>query len=118
MKLFADESVDRLIVERLRADGHNVTYVAEVEPSISDVEVLQRANELSALLLTLDKDFGELIFQQRLDTSLGVVLIRLTGVSAERKAEIVSQAFQKHENDFPRSFSVISAGRVRIQAKS
>lgn len=118
MKLLADESVDRLIVERLRADGHHVTYVAEVEPGVTDLEVLQRANELSALLITSDKDFGELIFHQSLDTSFGVVLIRLSGASAERKAEIVSEAFYRHNNEFPNSFSVITAGRVRIQAKS
>jgi hypothetical protein len=45
MNVFADESVDRQIVERLRQDGHRVTYVAEMEPGISDETVLQRANE-------------------------------------------------------------------------
>lgn len=117
MNLLADESVDRLIVERLRADGHYVAYVAELDPGITDLEVLQQANELPALLITSDKDFGELVFQQGLDTALGVVLIRLSGVSAVRKAELVSEAFQQHANDFPQSFSVVSAGRLRIQAK-
>lgn len=37
MNLLADESVDRQIVERLRQDGHQVLYIAEVEPSISDI---------------------------------------------------------------------------------
>jgi predicted nuclease of predicted toxin-antitoxin system len=117
MKLLADESVDRPIVERLRLDGHDVLYVAEFETGISDTEVLQRANDLSALLVTLDKDFGELVFQQTLRTSFGVVLIRLSGLTVERKAEIVSDAFRRHEADFLRSFSVITSGRVRIQAK-
>jgi predicted nuclease of predicted toxin-antitoxin system len=117
MKLLVDESVDRPIVERLRQDGHDVLYVAELESGISDTEVLQRANELSALLVTLDKDFGELVFQQSLSTSFGVVLIRLSGLSAERKAEIVSEAFYRHARDFLRSFSVITSGRVRVQAK-
>ncbi len=44
MKLLADESVDRPIVERLRDDGHEVVYVAELSPSIGDDEVLQKAN--------------------------------------------------------------------------
>ena len=117
MNLFADESVDQLIVQRLRADGYQVIYVAEVQPSITDVEVLGRANELAALLISADKDFGELIFKQGLASAVGVVLIRLSGVSAERKAEIVSEAFRRHEKDFPQTFSVITAGRVRIQAK-
>ena len=118
MKLLADESIDRMIVDRLRADGHDVTYVAEVDAGITDPEVLQRANEISALLVTSDKDFGELVFQQGFESSFGVVLVRVSGVFAEHKAEIVSAAFRQHEHEFQNNFSVITAGRVRIQAKS
>jgi predicted nuclease of predicted toxin-antitoxin system len=92
MNLLADESVDRQIVERLRHDGHEVLYIAEMEPSIPDDVVLERANEISALLMTADKDFGELIFRDKLLTNDGVPLLRLASVSAERKAEIVSAA--------------------------
>ena len=60
MNLLADEGVDRQIVERLRQEGHHVVYIAEVEPGITDEVVLDRANEINALLITLDKDFGEL----------------------------------------------------------
>ncbi len=64
-----------------------------MEPSITDDLVLERANERSALLLTADKDFGQLVFQgKRLATS-GVILFRLAGLSGDRKAEIVSDAF-------------------------
>ena len=59
MNLLADENVDRQIVEQLRLDGHDVLYIAEFEPSISDNIVFDRANERSALLLTEDKDFHE-----------------------------------------------------------
>lgn len=79
-------------MQRLRRDGHDILYVAELESGLSDVGVLQRANDMSALLQTLDKDFGELVFQQSLRTSFGVILIRLSGVTVERKAEIVSAA--------------------------
>lgn len=55
MNLLADESVEQQIVARLRLDGHEVLYVAEMEPGITDDVVLERANERSALLLTGDK---------------------------------------------------------------
>jgi hypothetical protein len=45
MNLLADESLDRQIVERLRLDGHEVLYVAELEPGLTDEQVLARANE-------------------------------------------------------------------------
>ncbi len=58
MNLLVDESVDKQIVELLRQEGHDVLYVAEIDPSISDDIVLSKANERSALLVTADKDFG------------------------------------------------------------
>src|SRR5262245_61172078 len=63
MMLLADESVDRMIVERLRADGHDTLYVAEMSPGITDDEILREASSRNALLLTEDKDFGELVYR-------------------------------------------------------
>ena len=114
MNLLADESVDRQIVERLRQDGYEVLYIAESEPSITDELVLERANEKVALLLTADKDFGELVFREGRLSSGGVVLIRLAGLSAGGKAETVSEAFRERGSGFPGCFSVISPGRVRV----
>lgn len=117
MNLLADESIDRQIVERLRHDGHEVLYIAEVEPSISDNAVFDRANEKAALLVTGDKDFGELVFRENRLISDGVVLVRLAGLSPDKKAEIVSDAVRLHEAEFPHHFSVIAPGKIRIRAK-
>lgn len=117
MNLLADESVDRQIVERLRQDGHDVLYIAEVEPSISDNVVFDRANEKFALLITQDKDFGEIVFRDNRLSSGGVVLPRLAGLSAEKKAEMVSGAFREREAEFANHFSVIAPGKIRIRPK-
>jgi len=114
MNFFADESVDRQIVERLRDNGHSVWYVAEMAPSISDDEVLQLANNGSAPLITSDKDFGELVFRQHL-VSYGVILVRLSGLSTELKASIVSSTISNHENEILGNFTVISPSRIRIR---
>lgn len=114
MKLLADESVDRPVVDRLRQEGHDVVYIAEVSPSVTDDEVLQQANNFGALLLTADKDFGELVFRQgRLHT--GVALLRLAGLSPSVKALIVAQAFQEHAHELPGAFSVVLPSSVRIR---
>jgi hypothetical protein len=54
MNLLADENIDGPIVARLRADGHDVVYVAELDPGILDEPVLDDANARSAILLTAD----------------------------------------------------------------
>ena len=76
MTFLADEGVDRQIVERLRLDGHEVSYVAEMAPGIMDEVVLRESRDSSSVLITADKDFGELVFRQR-QASTGVLLVRL-----------------------------------------
>lgn len=114
MNLLADESVESQIVERLRSNGHVVLYVAEMSPSITDEEVLSRSNSEQLPLLTGDKDFGELVFRLRRITH-GVVLIRLPGLSASLKADIVSEAMRLHSDDMQNAFTVISSGLIRIR---
>lgn len=114
MKILADESVDKDIVLRLRHDGHDVGYVAEMSPGIMDEEVLILANNENILLLTADKDFGELIFRQGY-VKRGIVLYRLAGLSPQEKAEIVSLAIAEHSDDLLKSFSVVMERAVRIR---
>jgi predicted nuclease of predicted toxin-antitoxin system len=116
MNLVADEGVDRQIVERLRADGHVVVYIAELAPSIGDDEVLEQANERQALLVTIDKDFGELVFRLN-RVAAGVILIRLEGLMPASKAGMVAQAIREHERELLGAFSVISPGMVRIRPR-
>jgi len=114
VKFLADENVDKPIVERLRKDNHVILYVLEIEPGIFDDEVIQRANQEGTLLLTADKDFGDLVFRQN-RIIYGVVLIRLSGLSSKHKADIIAKAVQEHENEFAHNFTVISHGAVRIR---
>lgn len=114
MRLVADESVDRLIVERLRRRGLEVTFVAELDPGLPDDAVLALANDRNALLLTGDKDFGELVFRLR-KVSAGVVLVRLAGLKPERKAEIVEACVTRYGKELSGAFTVIAAGGVRIR---
>ena len=114
MKILADESADGDIVLRLRRDGHDVGYVAEMSPGIMDEEVLVLASDENTLLLTADKDFGELIFRQGY-VKRGIVLYRLAGLSSQEKAEIVASAIAEHENELLESFSVITEKAVRIR---
>lgn len=63
MRLLCDEGIDAQFVQELRSQEHDVTYIAEVAPGAADEEVFRRTNETGALLLTADKDFGELLFR-------------------------------------------------------
>ena len=114
MNLLADESVDGPVVERLRRAGHAVSYVAEMEPGVVDDLVLDRATRDGSLLLTADKDFGELVYRQRRLTR-GVVLIRLAGLSPTEKARLVASVIDEHRAQLSRAFTVITHKAVRIR---
>ena len=114
MKVVADESVDQPIVDRLRSEGHEVAAVVELDPGISDEEVLAISNDLDAVLITSDTDFGELVFRQRLN-SAGVILLRFAGLSMDTKANLVSRVVNEHGQEFSASFSVIGPTTVRIR---
>ena len=114
MRFLADESVDGPVVKKLREDGCDIKYIAEMTPGITDEKVLQIANDSRALLLTADKDFGELVFRLR-RIVCGVVLIRLSGLPVARKAAIVSGQIAQHGQEMFQAFTVISPGLIRIR---
>ncbi len=114
MNFVVDESVDRPVVVGLREAGHTLLYVAELSPALPDVDVLGLANAYGYVLITADNDFGSLIFQEgRL--AHGVILLRLDGLSPERKATITVEAVAKHHDRLRGSFTVIEPGMVRVR---
>jgi predicted nuclease of predicted toxin-antitoxin system len=70
----------------LRREGFEVLYVAEMSPGLSDDDVLADAAHRQALLVTIDKDFGELVYRQGKVTT-GVLLLRLAGLSEEESVQ-------------------------------
>jgi predicted nuclease of predicted toxin-antitoxin system len=114
MKFVADECVDGQIVARLRAEGHEVAYVAEFGPGAGDEAVLETANKTGALLLTADKDFGDLVF--RLGRAAGgVVLVRLAGLPEHEKAGVVATVVARHGEALRGAFTVVTPRGIRIR---
>ena len=88
MKVVTDENVDATIVEALQFQKVDVLHIGATYPGIGDEEVLAIANNRKALLLTEDKDFGELVYRLKM-AHYGIVLVRLSGLENARKSQIV-----------------------------
>ena len=117
MKLDADEGVDKPIFEALRFEGFDVLYIAESYLSANDAFILNLSNEPQRVLLTQDKDFGELVF--RLGSAhFGVVLIRLTRCTAVEKADIVVKVVLEHQVELIKAFTVIQPKAVLIRRRT
>lgn len=87
-----------------------------MDPGISDDVVLRLASDRGALLMTADKDFGELVFRQRQVTS-GIILMRLAGLGPDEKAAIVATTVYSHADELPGAFTVITPKSVRVRRR-
>jgi predicted nuclease of predicted toxin-antitoxin system len=114
MQLVADESVDGQLVAALRKTGHSVIYIAESLPSIKDPDVLQFAASRQEILLTEDKDFGELVHLKRM-AHAGVILLRLNDMSARDMIARVIMLLDHHGDGFADAFTTIDRNKVRIR---
>lgn len=112
LKLVADESVDFRIVQALREAGFEVIAICELSPSITDTEVLQIAYTHKVLLITEDKDFGELVFRLQLPHH-GILLIRIDDNSFKIKSAV--QIIQSHLAELMERFSVLTKERLRTK---
>jgi len=113
VRLLADGNIPREVVYALRERGHDILWVRTEMPGSTDRLVLERAQSEKRLLLTFDKDFGELAFRFGLPIESGVVLFRITmsspaGVAAKATAVLESR------DDWSGHFSVVQDHRLRM----
>jgi predicted nuclease of predicted toxin-antitoxin system len=114
MKLVADESVDFGIIRELRRNNVEVYSISEEIASIKDKSVLEIANEKKRLLITEDKDFGELVFRLKLPHH-GVILIRVLGLDRQIKIQRVVTLLLEHFNHLYNNFTVITNEKMKIR---
>ena len=98
----------------LRSNGFDVVYILEKNQGADDKLILALANDDKRILLTRDKDFGELVFRLK-NAHHGVILIRLEGYKPHLKAGIVLSTITKHSNELINSFTVIQPNATRIR---
>jgi predicted nuclease of predicted toxin-antitoxin system len=114
LRIIADENISRAVIEQLRANGHDVLSVKESMQGLTDEAILARARTEQRLVLSHDKDFGELAFRFGLSPSCGVILLRLAGDSAEVDNARAISAIQSRD-DWTGYFSVISDDAIRMR---
>lgn len=114
MYFLANENFPFDAVEALRQNGHDVAWIRVDSPGISDPEVLSRAQKENRILLTFDKDFGELAFRSKLSATTGIILFRIKAPSGAVVAEKVVRAISLRE-DWHGHFSVIEDDKIRMR---
>src|SRR5579859_3945531 len=117
MKFLLDENADARLATYLERLGHDVTSVARgYTPGASDASLLSLAEAEQRILITNDRDFGELVFHQR-HTHTGVILFRLRSVSLASKIAALDRTLTQHTEELDQ-FLVVTERGVRIRRGS
>src|SRR5260370_13703323 len=98
MRLCANENISEDCVIRLRQTGHDVLWIREGAPGSPDPEVLARALAEGRLLITFDKDFGELVFRRGAKAARGIVLFRIAQPSSAAVSERVAAVLASRDD--------------------
>ena len=114
MKYLVDESVEFGVVLFLRKKGYDVLSVAEEFPSGKDCAILAEAFRQNRILITNDKDFGELIFRNKL-AHKGVILLRLFKETAKEKSKKLQVLLKQYTDKLEGNFVVVTDLKIRIR---
>jgi len=114
MRIVADENVAGPVVHVLRERGHDVLWVKESMRGAGDRAVLERARAEARLIVTFDKDFGELAVRSGLPATSGVVLFRLSGASPQDDNARVLAVLESR-SDWSGHLAVVTGERIRMR---
>lgn len=114
MRILANENFPEEAVAALRKRKHDVAWIRTEAPGSNDQEVLARAGAEGRLIVTFDKDFGELAFRSKLPADCGIVLFRISAPSAARVAR-AAVAVLESRADWAGNFAVVEDHRVRMR---
>jgi predicted nuclease of predicted toxin-antitoxin system len=112
VRWLADECIGAPLVASLRSLGHDVVYVAETAAGLSDTDVLALASRDQRILVTEDKDFGDLIFRRERAIP-GLILIRLAPDNVALKIVRLATAIERYGEGLYGRYVVIEEDRFR-----
>jgi predicted nuclease of predicted toxin-antitoxin system len=94
LKLLADENLHPLIVRHLRAVGFDVEWIKETSSGAQDEEILSRGDIGELVLVTVDRDFGDLIYRQGFPTPRAILYSRLSRANPQAIADRVAAVIE------------------------
>jgi predicted nuclease of predicted toxin-antitoxin system len=113
MRFLANENFPLASVNRLRRANHDVAAIIEDAPGAKDSEVLARAVREDRVVLTFDRDYGELIYRFRHPSPVGVIYFRFDPSTPEEPAEHLLRLLTMSDLSLEKKFTVVERGQVR-----
>jgi predicted nuclease of predicted toxin-antitoxin system len=114
VRFLADECCSGDIVADLRREGHDLLFVPELMAGATDEAVLARAFDERRILLTEDKDFGELVYRLQLPAR-GIVLMRFDPADRARKIPRMRALIAYYGSRLEGLFVTLEADKIRAR---
>lgn len=114
LRILANENLPGEVVNALRREGHDVVWARTDAPGRSDQDILSQAQVENRIVITFDKDFGELAFRWGLPASSGVILFRAKTQGAAQAITLLMGAIRSR-SDWQGHFSVVEMDRIRVK---
>lgn len=116
LKFLIDVGVGKKVEAFLTESGFDIKCIRNLNHKMKDSEILKIANDECRIVITMDKDFGELIFNSR-QNFFGVLLLRLDDANGEEKVKIIKEIMLKYKNNLKSNFCVYQNSKIRIKNK-
>lgn len=113
MNFLANENFPLNSIKLLKNAGYNVASVIEDTPGAKDHDVLERAHAEKRIVMTFDRDYGELIYKHKLLAPDGVVYFRFDPSTPEEPAKILLDIIERGKTSLSGKFTVVERGRIR-----
>ncbi len=113
MRFIVDECTGPWISKWLIESGHDVFCIFTQARGLDDVNILNKACNESYVIITSDKDFGELVYKDKLPHK-GIVLLRLTDGSVKNRIKVISTLISNYSENIINHFTVVTDNGLRI----
>ena len=114
LKFILDMGVGNKVGQYLASQGYDALLISTINPSMSDSDILAIAENENRMVITMDKDFGELVYHSERKHA-GVLLLRLEDATGEEKVEVMQFIMENFEDRLQNKFFVFKNGRLRIR---
>ena len=113
MKILANENIPLNSVQYLKSKGYDIKSIGLDNPSISDNEVIEIAIKEDRLIITFDRDYGELIYKYGYKPKAGVIYLRFKEFSPVFPGQLIHDILQLRELNFNNKLTVIDENGIR-----
>lgn len=113
MRFLVDECTGPRVARWLKEERHMVFSVYDEARGSNDVALIDKAYDEDYIIITNDKDFGELVFRLDMEHK-GVILLRLEDERSNNKIEVLQKLLRSYKDHLKGNFIVVTEGKIRI----